>query len=168
MTKPIITQKELKEILDYNCVTGDFTWITKGRSKKIMAGDIAGSVSSSTGYRYIRINGGYYAAHRLAFIFMGEPLPCQVDHINHVKTDNSWANLRFATDQINAKNMPLRKTNKSGITGVFWDRSKKMWCARIGINNKSAHIKYSSDKFEAICARKSAEVKYGFHENHGR
>ena len=36
------------------------------------------------------------------------------------------------------------------------------------IPGKQIHLGYFDDKKDAIAARKAAEVKYGFHKNHGR
>jgi hypothetical protein len=36
------------------------------------------------------------------------------------------------------------------------------------VNNRRVSLGYFSDKFEAICVRKSADNKYDFHSNHGR
>ena len=41
-----------------------------------------------------------------------------IDHINRCKYDNRVDNLRICTTAMNNRNMPRRKTNTSGITGV--------------------------------------------------
>jgi len=163
----ILTQDYLKNILDYNPETGDFTWlITPG--KRIKAGCIAGSVNG-LGYLIIKINNKNYKAHRLAMLYMTGKWPKdQADHINHIKNDNRIVNLREATDEENSKNAPKRKDNTSGITGVLWHSRDKVWQAQIAVTGKRKHLGYFDDKFESICARKSAENKYGYHENHGR
>ena len=53
-----------------------------------------------------------------------------------------------------------RKDNTSGVTGVIWERKKKMWRAFIYINSKRKHILITKDKERAICARLKAELEY--------
>lgn len=55
------------------------------------------------------------------------------------------------------KNQKLRKTNTSGVTGVYWDKTRNMWRAEIMFKKKSYHLgRYA--KFEsAVNARKKAE-----------
>lgn len=66
----------------------------------------------------IRIDGANYSAHRLAFIWMLGEAPAMVDHINQIKTDNSWSNLRPTNHVLNALNSKARSTNILGIKGV--------------------------------------------------
>lgn len=163
MSDNILTQKELKALLHYNPSTGVFTRI-KRTSNKINVGDIAG-YKNDNGYVLIGLKGIARRAHRLAWLYMTGSWPkYEIDHINHIRSDNRFINLREVTHQENAKNTPLRKDNISGVTGVYWVRDK--WMARINIKPKYISLGCFADKFEAICARKSAEIKYGFHPNH--
>ncbi len=161
----MITQAELKELLHYNPETGVFKW-KKKTANCIEIGDMAGCLNSR-GYLIICINSKNYYAHRLAWLYMTGEWPVQIDHINHIKDDNSWINLRETTSQENSKNRSLRKTNKSGVIGVGWCKQSNKWKTGIKISQKAIHLGYFTDKFEAICARKSAERKYEFHPNHG-
>lgn len=162
----MITQSELKELLNYNPETGAFTWaVSRQRIKK---GRVAGSYDRY-GYRRIRLNGMDYGAHRLVWLYVyGEWPKDEVDHINHVRDDNALLNLRAVTHEENQKNKSIFSRNKSGITGVRWCKTYKKWTAGIRVNKNQKGLGYFNDKFEAICARKSAENKYGFHENHGK
>lgn len=162
----MLSQKELKKLLHYDPDTGVFTRLvtTSNRSK---AGAIAGSPSN--GYSSIRINYKLYYAHRLAWLYMTGAFPeDHIDHINHIRTDNRWANLRDVTQAENGKNQPKINTNTSGVTGVCWHKAANKWTAYVHTKEKRKSLGYFSDKFDAICARKSAEVQHGFHENHGQ
>lgn len=162
----MISQQELKERLHYNPKDGAFTWkISSCNRAKV--GDVAGHVTP-TRYITIRINKKSYLAHRLAWFYMkGEWPKNQIDHDNHIRNDNRWLNLFEATQQENSKNQSKSKNNTSGITGVYWEKRRKKWQANIMISGKLKHLIYSDDKFEVICARKSAERKHDFHINHG-
>lgn len=104
-----------------------------------------------------------YKAHRIAFLIMTGSIPEKVDHINHIGTDNRWSNLASSNSTMNGKNMS--KKPKNGIFGICKWNGK--WKAQIGHENKMLHLGYYEDYFEACCARKSAEIKYKFHPNHG-
>lgn len=163
----MITQKELKAAVHYNPETGVFTWKIC-RSDRMKAGDIAGCLNNR-GYLRICIDGKVYLAHRLAWLYMtGEWPKGQIDHIKHVRHDNRWVNLREATHQENQKNQTRRKDNTSGVCGVVWHKPSGKWQSQISVNDKSMYLGIFIDKFEAICARMSANNKYGFHENHGK
>ena len=159
----MITQEELKSLLNYNPETGMFVWAAK--RQKIQIGSIAGTPSK--GYISIGINYKAYSAHKLAWLYVYGVWPTEIDHINHVKTDNRIKNLRETTRSQNQKNQPLRKKSKSGVSGVIWGRARGKWIAQVNVNGVTVGLGSYADKFEAICARMSANNKYGYHENHG-
>ena len=163
----MITQSELIELLKYNPRTGCFTW-KKKTCLKVVIGKLAGTINSK-GYIVITISRKLYRAHRLAWFYIHGVWPKdQIDHVNHVRTDNRIINLREASNLENHKNMSMAKNNTSGITGVNWNKTDRSWRASITLNLKSIHLGQRKDKFEAICLRKSAENKLGFHLNHGK
>lgn len=162
----MITQKELKESLCYEKETGLFFWIISKANNRIKPGDIAGTYVN--GYIKIIINKKAYFAHRLAWLYVcGEWPKHQIDHINQIKDDNRFSNLRDAMDVENKRNRTKQKNNTSGVNGVSWYKRDKKWFAYIKVNGKQLDLGRHKDRFEAICARKSAENKHGFHLNHG-
>lgn len=161
-----LTQRELKEILHYEPSTGGFTWKinTKGGAR---IGKKAGGIKND-GYWHIKIRQKVYGAHRLTWLYMTGKWPeDQMDHINHNRSDNRWVNLRSVTRSENCRNKPMLKNHASGIFGVCWNKTTQKWYAHITEGRKAIYLISTPDKFEAICARKSAENKYGYHENHG-
>ena len=163
----MLTQEQLKEVLNYNPETGDFTWKVR-TSNRIQAGGIAGHLNVR-GYITVRIGGKNYQAHRLAWLCMFGDFPKdEIDHINHVKNDNRIANLREATRQENNKNHSMNKRNTSGVVGVTRDRWDKKWQSNITVDGKLLYLGCFDDFFEAICSRLSANNKHGYHENHGK
>lgn len=161
----MITQSELKELLHYNPDAGIFEW------RKTRPGVKAGSCAGYNirGYVSIEINNIPYFAHRLAWLYAHGVWPKeQIDHINHIKNDNRLSNLREVSSFINHQNQKLNKNNKSGVCGVYWCNERGSWNAVIKVFYKRIFLGRFTDKFEAICARLSANNKYGFHENHGK
>lgn len=164
MAKASITQETLKNYVDYDPETGVFT------RKITTAGNaIAGSVmgcKNKQGYLVFHIQNKLYYAHRMAWLYFYGYNPDKIDHIDHDRSNNKIKNLRQVTHQGNMKNMKMKKNNKSGIAGVHWDKKGQYWHAYIDHNGR-INLAYERSLFEACCARKSAENKYGFHENHG-
>ena len=166
MPSTILTQAELKTLMDYDPVTGIFVRkIHRNHNAKI--GDIVGCLDHR-GYISTTINKQYYSIHRLAFLYMTGSFPKEhVDHINHDRSDNRWDNLREANIPLNGKNQKKHVTNTSGCPGVYWHAKNSAWTAVIIVNNKRKYLGITKDFFEAVCLRKSAEQRYNFHPNHG-
>jgi len=161
-----LTQDQLKELLHYNPDTGIFTNLTSRGGVKV--GGVAGCLNNR-GYIDLQIQKKTCLTHRLAFLYMTGEWPAdQVDHINGVKDDNRWGNLRDVTNQENGRNQKRRNDNTSGVTGVCWYKQTGKWVAQIKIKNKKKFLGYFADFNEAVSARKEAELEHGFHTNHGR
>jgi len=160
----LLTQQRLKEVLNYDAESGVFTWtVTRTRA---VNGRVAGNVDSH-GYWIIGIDGVRHNSHRLAWLYVYGFYPKEVDHQNHDRADNRLVNLR-ATDRIgNGKNISKPIDNTSGVVGVSWTK-------RLGKRNDKWEVRacgkflgYFDDFFEAVCKRKSAELQFNFHPNHG-
>lgn len=163
----MITQTRLKEVVEYDPSTGVFTW-KKRLAICITVGAEAGkNPCKRFGYRQIKIDDVLYKAHRLAWLYMTGQWPEQIDHINHDRADNRWENLRNVSPQGNSKNKYIRKDNTSGVQGVGWHSDTGKWRARITHNGELIHLGLFNCITSASIARKRAEVKYGFHKNHG-
>lgn len=89
-----------------------------------------------------------------------------VDHINHNTLDNRKFNLRIVNASENSRNMLIPSTNNSGFCGVRKERNK--WRAQIKVKGKKIHIGCFDSFDEAKKERIKANIKYGFHENHGK
>ncbi|MEE9304294.1 MAG: HNH endonuclease [Thiotrichaceae bacterium] len=145
MNNKDITQGHLKALLVYDCETGLFMWKFKsGRYGRIPAGTIAGtSGKSGQGYIEIQLLGRLRKAHRLAWLYMTGSWPKnEIDHINRVRSDNRFSNLRESTLQQNLKNKCQYKSNTSGYAGVTWHKHLKRWQARISNDSKRFHLGY--------------------------
>ena len=165
MTKKSISQQELKNILCYDPITGIFTYI-KRTANCINIGDIAGWINSC-GYLNIKINGTSYKLHRLAWLYVYGCFPKnQIDHINHLRSDNRLINLRCVTNTNNQRNASIAKTNTSGVMGVSFFKKQGRWYAEISNNNKKIYLGCFYNFNDAVIARKMAEKEYGYHINH--
>lgn len=163
----MITLEYLKSILDYNPDTGIFIWKVNGNNQFVKIGGVAGHMRKN-GYIVIRINKKNYRGHRLAWMYIYGEFPSeQIDHINHNRADNRISNLRLASNQENQRNASKRKDNTSGICGISWAKRQNKWRADIKVNQKQINLGYFADINQAIEARKNANIKYLFHENHG-
>src|SRR2546429_357861 len=117
-----LTAERLRELLSYDPETGVFTRriATFGHSR----GEVVGSTAPN-GWNKIKLEGGSYRASRLAFLYMTGRWPTpQVDHVNRVRGDERWANLREVTTKQQAANKtpgaPGSLCGVSGFGGVSW------------------------------------------------
>jgi hypothetical protein len=159
----------LHKCFDYNAETGVLRWKTrpkeqfhKARMWKMwntrFAGQVAGSLHKTLGYRDISLDYQLYRAHRIIFKLMtGEEPPDNPDHKNRNRADNQWDNLRPATQSEQNYNMGLRKDNTSGYRGVVRDRGR--WRAEYKINGVTKHIGAFATPEEASAAYETAARK---------
>ena len=157
---------DIKKYLRYDAETGKIFWkLNKGGNGK--AGNEAGWMNKF--YHRITINRKTYHAHRIAWLLTYGSWPVdQIDHINGNKKDNRLANLRNVSNRENSRNKKIYKNNTSGTLGVSFDKSKQGYVASIMIKGKHKNLGVFKNKEEAIAARAAANIKYNFHENHGR
>lgn len=113
----------------------------------------------NNGYALTDINGTSkkLSLHRL---IMNCPDDKVIDHINHNKLDNRKENLRICTQHQNTMNQGIRSNNSSGVTGVYFDKSRNKWVAQIKHNYRKIFLGRFNTKEEAIEARKQAEIEY--------
>ncbi len=130
--------ENLHNIISYDPKTGYFHWASARR--KIKIGDRAGTIGNR-GYRVICINRRDYLEHRLAWFYMTGKWPAaQIDHLNMVRDDNRFCNLREATNSQNGQNRKVQSNSKSGLRGVSWSKASKKWNARIKVNGTYLHL----------------------------
>lgn len=86
----------------------------------------------------------------------------EVDHIRgeNTRNDNRKSNLRIVTKSQNSMNKGLQSNNKSGVTGVYFDKTFNKWCSQITFNKKHINLGYFKNFKDAVRARNEAEQKY--------
>lgn len=82
-----------------------------------------------------------------------------VDHINRKRFDNRKKNLRVCQYSENDRNRGLYSTNKSGVSGVHFDKRRSKWVAAITYNRKKIFIGRFISKDDAIDARIKMEIE---------
>lgn len=157
---------KIRRLLDYNPVTGEFTWLKKSGDERYtrawnsrFAGKPAGRTKAGGhGYLEIAIENKLYRAHRLAWLYMTGEWPIdQIDHINCNKTDNRFANLREASAFQNACN--VKSSNKSGLKGVTFNKNAKKYTSQICVYRKRISLGYFNSAEEAHQAYAQAAQK---------
>ena len=133
---------KLTTMLSYDPFTGIFYW-RQNRRAGARAGDVAGSIKSRGGHKYIEItiDRVAYQAHRLAFLFVIGRWPRgKVDHWDRDGMNNKWANLRNASNSQNAANSKVYSTNTSGFKGVTFHKRNRRWQAAIKHHGKNHYL----------------------------
>lgn len=160
--KPELTQARLKELLHYDPETGHFTWLKTRNARTAPAGARAGA-TITPGYCQIKVDCRPYLAHRLAFLYMLGSFPAaEVDHINRIRSDNRWVNLRPATSRDNAGNKGLLRNNTSGHRGVSWHKVTGKWQVRGRCDGRGVQLGFFDSLEEAAeVSRKWREESFG-------
>lgn len=132
----------LHELFSYDPETGVLTHKqarTKGKTAyRYRVGDKAG-YHNNFGYLVVSVDNRPYSVHRIIWKMQtGQEPPDYMDHINRIRDDNRWANLREATAEQNAWNS--RHFSASGLKGVTVDPVGGTWNATVQTNGKSKFL----------------------------
>ena len=165
----MLTFERANELFRYEPSSGKLFW-KKTTTNRVKVGDEAGSFCKSTGYIKIKVDNEWYTLHRIAILLATGIYDkmVQVDHVDHDRGNNRLSNLRVVSHAENMRNQSLRSTNKTGVTGVcvrYTQKGTKRYTATIVADYKPIVLGNYDTLDEA--ARAEAEIKYGFHPNHG-
>jgi len=131
----MIELTELKKLLEYDPVAGEFYWLVKPAycPRWPKAGQ-----PHNRGYWTINLNGRRYQRSNLAWFYMtGEWPTTDLDHIDRDKKNDAFANLREATRQQNQANQSQQKRQRLA-KGVR--KARHTFIARIRVNGELLHI----------------------------
>lgn len=183
-TRADITPELIRQLLRYEPETGKLFWLERCSahfmptrrcgSKKTkswntrFAGKEAMTANNGNGYLIGEIFNIKLYTHRVIWALVTGEWPVDdIDHIDGVRWNNIWTNLRAVSRSSNMKNCRLRSDNSSGQTGVHWIKADSIWVASITSNGTTMHLGRFTSKEAAIGARKNAEGKFNFTPRHG-
>lgn len=129
----------------------------------------AKSIDKTTGYIRVYVSKGFKEyAQRIIWIMNNGTIPkgYQIDHINHIKTDNRLLNLRLVPSVVNCRNRPRNKN--SMFPGVSWHKGANKWRVQIYVNYKAVHFGFFEILIDAVAESIRAHKILGYHDNHGR
>lgn len=125
-------------LYDYNPDTGVFLRKVS-LSNRTKVGEVAGTLCPVYGYRVLYVAGQRIRASRLAWALMtGEFPSIIIDHINGIRDDDRFCNLRLADSSRNGANMVRHRDNKTGFKGVV--KNHKKFTARIQVKKQVIHL----------------------------
>ena len=168
MTAKKVDVELARSALSYDPETGKLYW--KWRDDVLLRHNVryAGKEAFTAvrgGYKCGALSNKTFQAHRVAWaIFYGSDADGEIDHVNGDRSDNRISNLRVVDRTDNARNSATRSDNSSGRVGVRYWVTRGRWVACLSRKT----IGYFKTFDEAVKAREEAEIKAGYHKNHGR
>jgi hypothetical protein len=152
-----LTAARLRELLTYHPETGVFT--RNSTRRRWLAGEEVGSSSKLHAYYRLKVDGGYYPAHRLAWLYMTGEWPSEfIDHIDRNRRNNVWKNLRDVTQTVNQYNVVApQRNNKLGVRGVC--STKWGFQASIRVDGRLRYLGHFKTLEEAAQAYLNAKQK---------
>lgn len=158
MTTQALTQESLKKWFDFDGKT--LSWKDKTRETKIC--------KNTAGYSTIRFAGNARLVHRLVFLMVYGYEPKQIDHIDGNPANFEITNLRDCCQTKNMMNKKVQSNSKTGLKGVFWDKTFKRWVASVAVKGKQYRktgFKTAEDAYEFACLMR--DMVHGTYANHG-
>lgn len=148
----------LRSILLYAPKRGVFYWIQPPAGHIELLGEEAGC-STPQGYHVIQVDGVKYRRSRLAYLYMtGREPPELIDHINGLRSDDRWVNLRPANATQNAQN--IRKPRKRDLPMGVRRIASGRFSARLTVWGEQKQIGTFDTVEEAAAAYGRARLQY--------
>lgn len=182
--KALPSPEVLRQLLRYEPDTGKMFWLPRGPEwfadskydpervarwwNERFAGIEAFCTFDKKGYPYGFLFKSRWPKHRIVWAFHRGDIAGEIDHIDGNPSNGRIENLRDVSRATNMRNKRTYNRNSSGFRGVYWSKAMQKWRVAISLNGKERHQGYFGSFDDAVAARKAAEQKHGFHENHGR
>ena len=122
---------------------------TRDLAPRARAGAARGQLAPS-GYIVTNLVHRQTAAHRLAWFLVTGEWPDQIDHINGVRADNRWVNLRAVDSKTNSENNHVAR-------GYHYHKAAGKYMARIRTNGVEHYLGLFSTPEEARAAYTAAK-----------
>jgi HNH endonuclease len=160
----------VRKLLSYDPASGIFAWreteLRPPNWNATYAGKRAGYLHAKTRRRCIAIMSGdkkrRYQENVLAWLYMTGDWPtAEVDHENGDSSDNSWKNLRLATNSQNKCNRPVLPRNKLGIKGVWYDEGRDKYVMSAKFGTKRISRRYDTVEAAAAAYAEAAARMHG-------
>lgn len=157
---------DVRNALNYNEVTGVFTWKATGRGRGRVAGAQAGSIKKSRGqtWRQITVNGHTQTSGYMAWLYVtGQQPKGVIERCDNDSLNDAFENLIDSDYSTVQKSRVLDKRSSTGIHGVCWKHvDGGFFAVSIGGRKTYQYLGRTRDFFEACCMRKSAENKLDY------
>jgi hypothetical protein len=117
---------------------------------------------SNNGYFVTRLGRKtQHLIHRLVLqTFLPIDVMKEVNHKNHIKTDNRLENLEWCSRSENERFKKKREGCSSQYKGVYWDKSRNKWEACCKIDGKSNYLGRFDDEHDAGRAYNEFIIKH--------
>lgn len=125
----------------------------------------------TAGYGNLRVNGAKMLAHRYAWQRVHGPLDPSIflDHRCHRPACVKVEHLRPATPKQNVEHVRgPRRDNTSGYLGVYWDKSRGAWAARVNHYGKTYFLGRFASAEEAGEAARLKRIELFSYNDHDR
>ncbi len=133
------------------------------------SGRMAGSISNPhrSGQWSLKHLGRLYLVHRIIYILHNGKIDpsLMIDHIDGNPLNNRIDNLRLVTASVNAQNQRLKKSNVSGVPGVYPSGAKGYitWHVSINVKGHKQIKKQFSSKIYGEESAKILAIDYAIH-----
>lgn len=154
-----ISAERIRELLDYNPCTGVCRWRRAPSNLARVKIGVPITSQDSYGHIQVKINGRSRLLHRLIWLYQTGTWPgAEIDHINGVRNDNRWVNLREANRNSNMHNeRRAHSRTSSGELGVQPSKTPGKWMANIRLNTKPIRLGTYPTKVAALSAYLNAK-----------
>lgn len=157
----------LQSLLRYDPESGDLFWLARGEASwdARFAGKPALIAKHSSGYCSGALHGKNVYAHRVIWKMVHDEEPPAIDHLDGDRQNNTLRNLRATSHRLNMRNRGRHSTNRSGVTGVYWNQVTSKWFAQF--RSAGASVSKSFESLEDAQAwRVQMAMPHGYTKRH--